>query len=234
MRHNARRVNGTYRTLCVVLAAFIVLLGAGRASAQTVPPGELARGTDLVRLHPALRRALSETASTDFLPIIIEWRQDPGVTSLAGLAPDKLARRRAIVAALQADAARRTAALVATLDAALVQGQARNVRTFWVSPVIALEAQPALIAALAQHPDVVQIRPDARIELPPSHFTEAPETDDALPWNLTMIRAGTAQAALGLDGSGITVANLDTGIDWQHPALLTRYRGYRGRLPAVR
>lgn len=233
MRHNARRVNGTYRTLCVVLAAFIVLLGAGRASAQTVPPGELARGTDLVRLHPALRRALSETASTDFLPIIIEWRQDPGVTSLAGLAPDKLARRRAIVAALQADAARRTAALVATLDAALVQGQARNVRTFWVSPVIALEAQPALIAALAQHPDVVQIRPDARIELPPSHFTEAPETDDALPWNLTMIRAGTAQAALGLDGSGITVANLDTGIDWQHPALLTRYRGYRGRLPAV-
>ena len=48
-----------------------------------------------------------------------------------------------------------------------------------------------------------------------------------------MIRADLAASALGLDGTGIVVANLDSGVDWQHPALLMKYRGYRGHAPAV-
>ncbi len=218
----------------VVLVALLVLLGAGNTLAQTVSPDEPAGGTAVSRLHPDLRRALLETDSaTDFTAIIVEWRQESDVFAQAAIAPDKLAQRRAIVAALQSDAAQRTAALLATLDTAVAQGQARNVRSFWVSPVIALDARPELIVALAQRPDVVQIRPDARIELAPTPFAETPETNDELPWNLAMIHAGLAQEALGLDGSGVVIANLDTGVDWQHPALLTKYRGYRGRLPAV-
>ncbi|MEP7198398.1 MAG: S8 family serine peptidase, partial [Chloroflexota bacterium] len=39
--------------------------------------------------------------------------------------------------------------------------------------------------------------------------------------------------ALNIDGAGVVVANLDTGVDWQHPALLSKYRGYRNGGPAV-
>ncbi len=197
---------------------------------------EHADALDLRRLHPNLRRALLESeGAADFVPIIIEWRQVPGKLGDVAQAavPDKIAQRRAIVAALQADADRGAAALLVTLDSAAAQGQARNVRSFWISPVIALDARPDLIAELAQHPDVTQVRPDAQIALAPIPFAEASLAGDALPWHLAMVNVGLAQTALGLDGSGVVVANLDTGVDWQHPALLAKYRGYRGRSPAI-
>lgn len=214
-------------TLWAVILALLLVTGV--VSAQTDEP-------DLRRLHPELHRALLESDSAaDFVPIIVEWRQGSGALDgmAQAVAPDKLAQRQAVVAALQAAADRGAAALLATLDLAAAQGQARNGRGFWISPVIALDARPELIAQLAQHPDVVQVRPDARIELAPIPFAEASAPAAALPWHLAMINAGLAQGALGLDGAGVVVANLDTGVDWQHPALLTKYRGYRGRLPAI-
>jgi uncharacterized repeat protein (TIGR01451 family) len=219
---------------CALLAALILVLAAGTASAQTSPPGDPTGGADLRRLHPDLRRALLETnGASDFMPVIVEWRQTPGVLTQVAAAPDKLSQRRLVVAALQADAARSTAALQATLEVAVAQGQAQNVRSFWVSPVIALDARPELIVKLTLRPDVVQVRPDARITVAPISFAEASAPADELPWHLALTNVGLAQQALGLDGAGVVVANLDTGVDWRHPALLTRYRGYQGRLPAV-
>lgn len=231
-----------------MLLALVTLLAAARASAQTaVPTGqadaragaspdgraEAITNADLRRLHPDLRRALlAGDDAAGFTPIIVEWRQSAGLLAQT-VAPDKLAQRQAVIAALQADAARGAAALATRLDSAVAQGQARNVRSFWISPVIALDARAELIAELAQRPDVVQVRPDARFTLAPTPFTEAAAGAGELPWNLALIQAGLAQSALGLDGSGVVVANLDTGVDWQHPALLSQYRGYRGRLPAI-
>lgn len=231
-----------------MLLALVTLLAVGSVSAQTAVRTDQAdaragaspdlrteaiTSADLRRLHPDLRRALLEGGdAASFMPIIVEWRQGVGVLAQA-VAPDKLAQRQAVVAALRVDAARGAAALAMRLDDAVAQGLARNVRSFWVSPVIALDARPDLIAELAQHPDVVQVRPDAQITLAPTPFVEASAVADALPWHLAMINVGLAQGALGLDGAGVVVANLDTGVDWQHPALLTKYRGYRGRLPAI-
>ena len=46
-----------------------------------------------------------------------------------------------------------------------------------------------------------------------------------LPWNLSQIHANSAWKA-GVDGSGVTVANVDTGVDVQHPALWSKFKGY--------
>ena len=101
--------------------------------------------------------------------------------------------------------------------------------------MIALEARPSLIAALSGRADVAQIRPDERIALqrPQLQATSASAPGIDPLWSLAMIRADLASSALGLDGAGVVVANLDTGVDWQHPALLAKYRGYRGQAPAI-
>jgi subtilisin family serine protease len=46
-----------------------------------------------------------------------------------------------------------------------------------------------------------------------------------LPWNLTQINADDAWKA-GITGEGVTVANVDTGVDVKHPALWSKYKGY--------
>lgn len=225
-----------YVAQVVLVALCIFFFGASGMSAQTPSPGDPLGGVDLRRLHPSLRRTLLEAGKVaDFVPIIIEWRQEPGVVTHAAVVPDKLTQRRAVIAALQAHAFQRTAALLAVLDVAVVQGQARNVRSFWASPIIALEAQPALIASLAAREDIVQVRPDERFMLGEVTFEPAVDAllTSTLPWNLAMLRVDLAQHGLGLDGAGVIVASLDTGVDWQHPALLNKYRGYRGRLPAI-
>jgi subtilisin family serine protease len=52
-------------------------------------------------------------------------------------------------------------------------------------------------------------------------------------WNIAKIRADQVWNAFNIDGSGVVVATLDSGVDWQHPALQSKYRGYRANGPPV-
>jgi len=45
-------------------------------------------------------------------------------------------------------------------------------------------------------------------------------------WGIHAIRADAVWDTLNISGTGVVVANLDTGVDWQHPALRDAYRGY--------
>lgn len=249
---------------CASWLLLLILLGAlwapGSAAepaqpapgdAEPRPPASMQINPD--RLHPALRRALldpaapaacpadeacahrAEQTADGFLPIVVEWRSEPVPAAEVSAIPDRLARRQALVAALQAEAQRSSGALQADLQTAAARGLARNVRAFWVSPVIALEARPELIADLSRRADVAQIRPDEKLVLEDADFRSvpAPATASNLPWNLDLVNAGLARDALRLDGTGVVLANLDTGVDWQHPALLTKYRGYREKGLAV-
>jgi uncharacterized repeat protein (TIGR01451 family) len=202
----------------------------------------VADAIDPARLHPALQRALAATVcapdqacpANDYLRIVIERKQQ-AIAAASADGTDRVERRRQVIAGLQIEAQQSSAGLTSILAMASTAGQARNVRSFWISPIIALEAQPALIAALSQRDDVVQIRLDEPIRLGETPF-QAVESGDAelrLPWNLQMLDVNLAEQALGLDGTGVVVANIDTGVDWQHPALLKKYRGYRDRGLAV-
>ena len=235
----------------LALIGLMLALSAGKsaANAGTQPP------INSERLHPVLRRALMDPTSSaqaacpgdqactaevertadGFLRIIVEWRREPSVAAQASAAPDRRTQRQQVVAFLQADAQRNSLALQTTLQEAQAQGLARDVRAFWASPVITLEARSELIEALSQRADVVLIRPDQKLYLDQTTFEFVPPSQAAsdLPWDLEMLDVGLAQRGLGLDGTGVVIASLDTGVDWQHPALLTKYRGYRGKNPAV-
>ena len=52
-------------------------------------------------------------------------------------------------------------------------------------------------------------------------------------WNIRQIGADRVWNGFNVDGTGVVVATLDTGVDFQHPALQSKYRGYRGGGPPV-
>lgn len=208
--------------------AWLWLVGlapVGRAEDLAVPV--IPSAPDITRLQPAVLKAFLETSPTDSLPVIVEYARDPTFLTQLDLPDDEVAARETLIAALQAQAA---LAARPVMDAIARSPGASNVRLFWISPVIALEAPRELIAELSRMDAVLQIRPDLPIRLPrfepqPVDLSSgAPITD--LPWNLRLIGLDLVQPGLQLDGSGVVVANLDTGVDWLHPALFTRYRGY--------
>ncbi len=187
------------------------------------------------KLHPALIRLLRTSQTEEMIPLIVEWQRDQ--TSLMGLAEksslSKEERRGKVVSLLQTQTAQGTAELMQTLSNARRRGQATDIRIFWVSPIISLKATPALIQSLSNRDDVLFIRPDERIELsmsPPLQINLS--SSEGLPYNLDLIEVDKVEQFLQLRGNGIVVANIDSGVDGFHPALIRQYRGYNPNGPA--
>ncbi|MCS6846863.1 MAG: S8 family serine peptidase [Anaerolineae bacterium] len=58
-------------------------------------------------------------------------------------------------------------------------------------------------------------------------IAQAPASGEVT-WGVSKIRADQVWRGLGIRGEGVVVANIDGGVDWQHPALQASYRGWTG------
>jgi bacillopeptidase F len=97
---------------------------------------------------------------------------------------------------------------------------ARRVRELWGINGIALSARPDVIRELAARKGIARIRPDSLLQAPAVNYAGASPPE----WNLNAVQA-PALWSQGLDGSGVVVANMDTGVDADHPNLATKWRG---------
>ncbi|MBN1486263.1 MAG: S8 family serine peptidase, partial [Anaerolineae bacterium] len=118
------------------------------------------------------------------------------------------------------------------LAGAVADGTLVERRDLWIINGIALTAYPELIQSLLTQTDVTELRidhyeqyiePEPEI-LPRSSDAEEPE----YPWGLTRIRAQEVWETLGITGTGIVIAGMDTGAEYNHPALANNYRGNLG------
>ncbi|HET6172793.1 MAG TPA: S8 family serine peptidase [Gaiellales bacterium] len=127
------------------------------------------------------------------------------------------ARGAGAIARLERDRRNAQAPALAVLNALQRAGHVRHVRSLWIAGAIALTADAGALAALRSRPDVRSIEPDSELPIRPADsVTGEPGI------------AATGAPGLwseGMDGRGITVATLDTGVDLTHPELASRYRG---------
>lgn len=108
------------------------------------------------------------------------------------------------------------------------------VNRLWISNAIVMHSvSKEVIYTLEKHPLVKRIISDRAFKVD----LEKPETNNqgnvdnstaSVQWNIEWVHA-PKMWALGFEGQGITVANADTGVQANHPALLTKYRGYNGQ-----
>lgn len=104
----------------------------------------------------------------------------------------------------------------------LMQQGVTCVNSLWINNTLAFSANASLIRHVARLPEVESIRTDNVIRLEVVNLPSVqPNTSQ---WQLDAVGVPDLWR-LGYDGTGIVVANMDTGVDMNHPDLIDRWRG---------
>ena len=136
---------------------------------------------------------------------------DPAGTPAGQVAPREVAGR------LERRGREAQAPLLAELAALQRAGHVRHVRSLWITGSVAVTADAEAIAALSARPDVRSIESDSVLAFHPA---------DAITGEPGVAATGAPELwTHGIDGRGVTVATLDTGVDLTHAELSGRYRG---------
>ncbi|MEZ4770131.1 MAG: S8 family serine peptidase [Caldilineales bacterium] len=143
---------------------------------------------------------------------------------------DWTARGQWVVDALQTTAGASQAPLLRALQSASARGHVANVRPFWIVNTVAVYGDQQAVDLVARLPGVAQILPEVKLELPDVLVESPTASPQTVEWNVARINADDVWA-LGYTGAGMVVANLDTGVDYTHPALVGKYRGNQGGGP---
>jgi hypothetical protein len=203
-----------------VLAALAALPLVPRAGAQE--PGA-------AKLDAFLAARLAD--APDRVAVLVEPAALPAPERLAlpgaGERLPRADRHVRAVTALRANAERAQAGVLAALRAAEASGAARELEPLWIANLVRAEVTPALLGELAARPDVARVRLDRPVALaPPAGAGSGPVLAGTVSQALEAVGVPQAWDA-GFTGRGILVANLDSGVQGDHPALAGRWRGLR-------
>jgi subtilisin family serine protease len=182
------------------------------------------------RIRPDLEAQLQALPPGAVIPVIVEMvvQADPVTAAVGAPGRSKLARTRAVVDSLRDVARQRQGPVRAELAREQARGTVKRAVPLWIFNGLAVTATAPVIRRLAARSDVWEIRPDAVIPPPPPLEPSAtPQPGESVSlWNIDKIRAPEVWALdPAYTGVGSVIGSFDTGVDWTHPDLLTRYRG---------
>lgn len=213
-------------------------------------PTALADADDYgAKVAPELAQQLAQSSNPDAPLRFIAYLEATADLSATALPIARIERRAEVVNRLRSTAETSQQSLRRLLDKLQSEGRVRDYQSLWIINAIAITGDAAALESVAQQPNVRLIAADQQRRLfdqQPTFLSQTVSTTAAFDggfnqgwtgngidgreevWGIERVRARQAWHGLGVDGTGITVAIVDTGVDWQHPDLLPNYRGNRG------
>ncbi|MFD2762951.1 S8 family serine peptidase [Micromonospora eburnea] len=200
------------------LALAATALVAASTGAQAGTGTGAASPSDKIR--PDLAKQLQAKNEGDFW---IHFK-DKADLSKASAIKDWTKRGTAVAEALQKTAAASQAKIKAELDSSGVKYQ-----TFWATNAIKVSGgSSTMVQNFAAHAEVDGLYAPIEYKVPEVTEGTNEKTVNALEWGIANIKADQVWSQYGVKGAGITVANIDTGVQFDHPALVSSYRGNNG------
>jgi len=166
----------------------------------------------------------AESGETEFLVYLTEQADLSGAEELK----TKHEKGSYVFAELTKVAARTQKPLFADLSTMGVEH-----RSYWIANMIWVRGDIKIVDSLAKRKDVAHIyaNPSVHLDLPiisphqEDEFTQ--NAPSAVEWNISKVGAPQVWDA-GYTGNGVVIGGQDTGYDWEHPALISQYRGWNG------
>ncbi|WP_339251586.1 S8 family serine peptidase [Sporosarcina sp. FSL W8-0480] len=164
----------------------------------------------------------------DTTKVAEQARQDANKARLSA-ATTELMVRSAVVSELKATSLETQQNVKDFVESLMATGEVKDMTSYYIVNGMAVTATKEIAEKIASFPEVEKILPNETRELTAATKTEnavAPASGLAnVEWNVQRVNAPDVWA-MGIDGSGTVVASLDSGVQWDHPALKEKYRGY--------
>ncbi len=108
-------------------------------------------------------------------------------------------------------------------------------RFYITNMIFAKKVNEETVKALAEREDVGRIitNPQVALAVQPRTPGLVGIRTAGIEKNISYVNAPKVWSEFGAKGQGIVVAGQDTGVQWDHPALINQYRGYNGETKAV-
>lgn len=235
----------SFYTCAIIFAtAIIISLPAANGLARMTPENPLHKLSSDVRakISPELSRLFINADKTKPIRVLIRLKKNKSLEPLESDSPSFKHRRRQILGKLKRQAQNSQTGIVGLIkrkrqdriERLLKKGPRKYgevprvfdpIKNYWVSNTVVVTVSPEDLEEIAAHPDVLEVSENTVLSIPP---LEALGGDDGTPldlWNFAAI--GLDQiSGLGLDGDGVRLGFIDTGIDPSHPDLAGKLIGW--------
>jgi hypothetical protein len=199
---------------------FSILLLAGMLLGFAMKDGALAQDNPTTKFEAGLLDQLT-AGSTDFFITMAEQADLSGAAQLQ----TKAEKGQYVFDTLVSSADQTQADLRLFLDR-----QGVDYKSFYiVNTILVKNGSLDLAQTIAARTDVVKISANHTYQLDdPMVNPAAPNIPEGIETNITFVNADEVWSTFGVFGAGTVMAGNDTGLDWNHPALINQYRGWDG------
>ncbi|WP_033222468.1 S8 family serine peptidase [Kitasatospora phosalacinea] len=216
-RQNRRRT-ALWATAALAVTAGLTASPLPAAVAAAPAPS----GSATVQVDPTLTSAVAGGQDATFF-VVLKDRADLSTSKGKGSHAE---RAGAAYRELQDTAQRSQGALKKFLDERKVGHQ-----DYWIANAVQVTGDAKLIAKLAERDDVRKIVKAQTYHIDDVQASAAATTDagDGTPeWGVKDIEADQVWSRYDARGEGVVIANVDSGVQYDHPDLVANYRGNNG------
>lgn len=206
-----------YRTAAAVFLLIVILTVTLSQPLRSVQADVVHRS----KLDPAIQTTLVSMDDEQMITVIVTMRSQADLTNIQ--ATSRQERINQVINTLQNKANATQLHLRALLDRKKGSGEVASYESFWVFNGLAVTAKANVINELAARPEIATITTN-EIDVIEANSPRLTATSANPELNLSVVQAPELWD-LGYTGQGIVVANLDSGVDINHPDLSARWRG---------
>lgn len=144
---------------------------------------------------------------------------------------NEISKRKSVINTLKEKAETTQESIISYLDSEKSSGKVEKMQSFYIANIVYVKANKEVIEELAKRDDVDKVYFNDTIELDEPIKSEDISTvtdmvEDEIEWNIKKVEAPKVWEKFKIDGTGVVVGVLDSGVDWTNPALKEKWRGY--------